>query len=63
MLLKPFFLSFNIVYIPRNHNEKVDSLALEKSTFKPPLSPKMKYEVEVRYKPFILDNVKHWRVF
>jgi hypothetical protein len=33
------------------------------STFKPPLPAKMKYEVEVRYKPSILDNVKHCRVF
>jgi hypothetical protein len=56
-------LSFNIVYIPRNQNEQVDSLAVEASTFKPPFPPKMKYEVEVRYRPSIPDNVKHWRVF
>jgi hypothetical protein len=33
------------------------------STFKPPLPPKMKYEIEVRYMPSIIDNVKYWRVF
>jgi len=27
------------------------------------LPPKLKYEVEVRYKPSIPDNVKYWRVF
>jgi hypothetical protein len=33
------------------------------STFKPPLPPKLKYEVKVRYRPSIPDNVKYWRVF
>jgi hypothetical protein len=62
-IVESFFLSFNIVYIPRNQNEQVDSLAMAASTFKPPLPPKMKYEVEVRYMPLIPENVKHWRVF
>jgi ribonuclease HI len=62
-IVEAFFLSFNIVYIPRNQNEQVDSLDVETSTLKPPLPPKLKYEVEVRYMPSILDNVKHWRVF
>jgi hypothetical protein len=33
------------------------------STFKPPFPPKLKYEVEVRYKPLIPYNFKNWRVF
>jgi hypothetical protein len=48
-IVEAFFLSFNIVYIPRNQNEQVDSLVVAASTFKPPLPPKLKYEVEVRY--------------
>jgi len=63
ILLKAFFLSFNIVYIPRNQNEQVDSLVVTISIFKRPMPPKLKYVVEVRYRPSILDNVKHWRVF
>jgi ribonuclease HI len=62
-IIEAFFLSFNIVYIPRNQNEQADSLVVVASTFKPPFPPKLKYEVEVRYMPSILDNVKHWRVF
>jgi ribonuclease HI len=61
--IEALFLSFNIVYISRNRNEQVDSLVVAASTFKPPLPPKMKYEVEVRYKPSITDNVKYLRVF
>jgi hypothetical protein len=41
-------------------------LHIEKSTtrtFKSPLPPKMKYEIEVRYEPSIPNNVKYWRVF
>jgi len=49
-VVEAFFMSFNIVYIQRNQNEKVDSLVVEASTFKPPFPPRLKYEVEVRYK-------------
>jgi hypothetical protein len=62
-IVEDFFLSFNILYITRNQNEKDDSLVVKKSTFKIPFPPKLKYEVEVRYMPSILDNVKHWKVF
>jgi hypothetical protein len=27
------------------------------------LSPKLKYDVEVKYRPYIPNNVKHWKVF
>jgi hypothetical protein len=33
------------------------------SNFRVPLPPKLKYEVEVKYRPSIPDNVKHWKVF
>jgi hypothetical protein len=62
-IVESFFLSFNILYIPRNQNEQDDSLVVATSTFKTPLTPNMKYEVEVRYVPSIPDNVKNWRVF
>jgi len=41
----------------------VDSLAISASNFEIPFPPKLKYGVEVKYIPYILDNVKHWKVF
>jgi len=40
-----------------------DSLAVSASHFKIPLPPKIKNEVEIRYRPSILDYIKHWKVF
>jgi len=59
-LVDNFFLSFNISFVPREANQREDSLALVVSTFKPPISPNFKFEVEVRHKIAILDNVKNW---
>jgi hypothetical protein len=44
-------------------NQQVDSLAVATSTFRPPEVPNLKYEVEMKYRPSIPDNVKHWQVF
>ena len=40
-----------------------DSLAASASNFKIPLPPKLKYDVEVKHRPSIPNNVKHWKVF
>ena len=40
-----------------------DSLVASASHFKVPLLPKFRYDVEVKYRPSIPDNVKHWKVF
>jgi hypothetical protein len=56
-------LAFNISFVPREENTVEDSLAISTSNFKVPLPPKLKYDVEVKYKPFIPENVKHWKVF
>jgi hypothetical protein len=40
-----------------------DSLATSARIFKVPLPPKLRYDVEVKYRPSIPDNVKHWKVF
>jgi ribonuclease HI len=58
-LVDNFFLAFNISFIPRDANQREDSLALDASTFRPPIGPNVKYEVEVRHKTTIPDNVKH----
>jgi hypothetical protein len=41
----------------------VGSLAVSESNFKVPIPPKLRYDVEVKYRPSIPDNVEHWRVF
>jgi ribonuclease HI len=62
-LIDNFFSAFNISFIPREENTLVNSLVVSSSLFKIPLSPKIKYEVEIRYMPFVLDNIRHWKVF
>jgi ribonuclease HI len=62
-LVDSFFSAFNISFVPREENSMEDSLAISSSNFRVPLPPKLKYEVEVKYKPSIPDNVKHWKVF
>jgi ribonuclease HI len=49
-LVDNFFLAFNISFIPREANQKADSLALSVSTFRPPIGPNIKYQVEVRHR-------------
>jgi hypothetical protein len=44
-------------------NELVDSLAVSACAFIPPLPHKLTYEIQVKYRPSLLDNVKFWKVF
>jgi hypothetical protein len=62
-LVDRFFLSFNISSIPREENSMVDSLVVSSSNCRVPLPPKLRYEVELKHRPSIPDNVKHWKVF
>jgi ribonuclease HI len=62
-LIDNFFLAFNISFIPREDNAVVDSLAVSASQFKVPQPSMAKYDVEIKYRPSVLDNVKHWKVF
>jgi ribonuclease HI len=59
-LVDNFFLAFNISFVPREANQREDSLTLVANTFKPPIGPNFKYEVEVRHRIAIPNNVKHW---
>jgi ribonuclease HI len=61
--IENFFSSFNISFIPREKNALADSLAISASLFRIPLSPKKKYDVEIKYRPAVPDNVRHWKVF
>jgi ribonuclease HI len=62
-LIDNFFLAFNISFVPREDNTLVDSLTVSASLFRIPLPPKIPCGVEIRYRPSIPDNVKHWKVF
>jgi ribonuclease HI len=62
-LVESFFLDFNISFVPREENIVADSLVVSESKFKVPFPPKLEYDVKVKYRPCILDNVKHWKVF
>lgn len=57
------FSEYNFSLIPREHNAIADSLASSTSVFKIPIGPNKKYEIEVKHRPFVPDNVKHWQVF
>jgi hypothetical protein len=62
-LVENFFSEYDISFIPREENFVVDSLAISASNFRIPIPPKLKYDVEVKYRPSIPDNVKYWKVF
>ena len=54
---------FELSYIPRAMNHLVDSLAVSTSMFIPPLPPNLSYEIQVKYRPSLPDNVKFLKVF
>jgi ribonuclease HI len=62
-LVENFFSEYKIYFIPREENYVVDSLVVSASNFKIPIPPKLKYDVEVKYRPSIPDNVKYCKVF
>ena len=62
-MIENYFVAFNITYIPRDHNQTTDSLALAATHFRIPKTTQLRYPIEVRYRPSVPDNVKQWRVF
>jgi ribonuclease HI len=62
-LIDNSFLVFNISFILRGENTLADSLAVSTSLLKFPLPPMIKNDVDIRYRPSVLENVKHWKVF
>jgi ribonuclease HI len=62
-LVDSFFLDFNFSFVPREENNMADSLVVSASKFRVHLPHKLKYDVEVKYRPSIPENVKHWKVF
>ena len=44
-------------------NQLGDSLAVSASMFIPPMTPRLVYEVQMKYRPSLPVNVQHWKVF
>jgi ribonuclease HI len=55
------FTEYNLSVVPRGQNLIVYSLATATSVFKIPIYPNIKYEIEVKHRPTIPDNIKHCR--
>ena len=61
--LREYFMFFDISYIPRAMNQLEKSMDVSASIFIPPMPPKLNYEIQVKYRPSLPDNVKFWKVF
>jgi ribonuclease HI len=57
------FTEYNLSVIPRGQNLIVDALATSASVFKIPIFPNIKYEIEVKHRPTVPDNIKYWNIF
>ena len=62
-MIDNYFVALNISFIPRDHNLTADSLALAATHFKIPKQTQLKYPIEVKYRTYVPDNIRQWRVF
>lgn len=58
--IENFFQGFNIIAIPKDENMHANSLVVSASTFKIHEPLLLEYHIQVKYRPSILDNLKHW---
>ena len=61
-LLEDFY-EYTISLIPREQKNIANSLDNSASLFKIPIYPNKRYEIQVKHRPYIPDNVKNWKVF
>ena len=57
------FKECQFTVIPRGENFEDDALPIFASIFQAPEHPKENFQIEVRYRPSIPNNVEHWKVF
>jgi hypothetical protein len=57
------FSEYELSAIPREKNHIVDALANSALVFKIPIFPNKKYEIKVKHRLAVPDNIKHWQVF
>ena len=58
-----FFDAFNLTHIPRDQNIHADAFAVSTSSFKIPDHIDVLYQIQVKYRPSIPNNLKHWQIF
>ena len=61
--IENFFQGFNITSISRDENMHADSLVVSVNSFKIPEAVLLEYQIQVKYRPSIPDNLKHWQIF
>ena len=61
-LLKKFE-GYQLTAIPRGQNVIANALVVASSLFKIPIHPNRKYEIEVKHRPAVPNNIKYWQVF
>jgi hypothetical protein len=61
--LLEFSLEYNLSVIPRGKNLVVDALATSAYVFKIPICLNRKYEIEVKHRRAVPDNIKYWNIF
>ena len=52
-----------MTFVPKEYNETCDSLSLAAAYFKVPKVTHLKYPTDVRYRPSVPDDIKHWNFF
>lgn len=56
------FSAFNMTIIPRDQNMHTYSLAISASSFKVLDKMLVQYQTQVKYRPSINENIKHWKI-
>ena len=57
------FKEFQLPVSPRSQTHIADSLVVATSVFKIPIYPNRAYQIEVKHRPSVPNNVKYWQVF
>jgi ribonuclease HI len=57
------FSEYNLSVIPREKNQVTDELATLALVFKIPIFPNRKYDIELKHRLEVPDNIKYWQVF
>jgi len=57
------FLEYNLTMIPRGGNQIADALSTSSLVFKIPFFPNKRYEIEVKHRPTVPNNIKYWKIF
>ena len=57
-MIEHYFLAFNLNFVSREENEMEDSLAIDASNCKVPIDVKEIYDVQIKNRPSIPNNIK-----